>query len=293
MSYFTLVRNISSILTIINCQPKQFIATKRSILDYPGDHSRGKYQATASIWSHEFNSWLGRQTRKARYSPSEKKVPAPNARLYQRPRWAHARDYDEFSFSGWLLIPAVLFLPRCPGNCRASVVRQPVKKFINCCCLLRHWHDETRLGNQWSALKVSASHGLALTRPVMGKSSEQLQPAESLLAVWVKKNDKRHGHCLQPGIGATAQCMRRRGPFVKKECSRVFAAKAVCCSSLLADKGYHWIEGTAWKGESGLFNVYHGGKYDRKTGLLQDLGQIFLKFANLKFKAIPLLWINP
>jgi 2-methylcitrate dehydratase PrpD len=200
------------------------------------------------------------------------KVPALNA-AFINATMGHARDYDDSHFlavahSGVCVLPAALAVAERRGKTSGKELITAVALGIDLM---------NRLGI--SVGLKSAAHGWHNTSVwgIFGATAA----CGKILRLNEEKLINAIGIAYSQASG-TAQCMRDGA--LTKRMQPGFAAKAAVLSALLAEKGYTGSRDSL-EGESGLFRVYHGGKYDR-TLLVAELGKYF-EVCNLKFKAYP------
>jgi 2-methylcitrate dehydratase PrpD len=266
---FTLVRNILN--TDYHTLPAEAVlAAKRSILDTLGTTLAGSTSEGIDMAHELIQDWGGKK--ESTMIAFGEKVPALNA-AFINATMGHARDYDDSHFlavahSGVCVVPAALAIAERRGKTTG-------KDFITAVALGIDLMN--RLGI--SVGLKSAQHGWHNTSVwgIFGATAA----CGKLLNLNEEKMINAMGIAYSQASG-TAQCMRD-GALVKRM-QPGFAAKAAVLSSLLAEKGYTGSRDSL-EGESGLFNVYHDGKYDRKL-LVADLGKYF-EVCNLKFKAYP------
>jgi 2-methylcitrate dehydratase PrpD len=266
---FTLVGNV--LHTDYDRLPAEAVmAAKRSILDTLGTTLAGSTSEGIDIAHGLIHEWGGRK--ESTILAFGEKVPAPNA-AFINGTMGHARDYDDSHFlavahSGVCVLPAALAVAERRGATTGKELVAAVVLGIDLMNRLgisvglksaQHgWHNTS----VWGIFGATAACGKIL----------KLNEAQLINAMGIAYSQ----------AAGTAQCMRD-GALVKRM-QPGFAAKAAVLSSLLAEKGYTGSRDSL-EGESGLFKVYHGGKYDRSL-LVADLGRSF-EVCNLKFKAYP------
>jgi len=266
---FTLVRNILN--TDYHKLPAEAVlAAKRSILDTLGTTLAGSTSEGIDMVHELIHDWGGKK--ESTLIAFGEKVPALNA-AFINATMGHARDYDDSHFlavahSGVCVLPAALAVAERRGKTSGKELITAVALGIDLM---------NRLGI--SVGLKSAAHGWHNTS-VWG-----IFGATAACGKILKLNEEKLINAI--GIAysqasGTAQCMRDGA--LTKRMQPGFAAKAAVLSSLLAEKGYTGSRDSL-EGESGLFRVYHGGKYDR-TLLVAELGKYF-EVCNLKFKAYP------
>jgi len=266
---FTLVRNILN--TDYDKLPAEAVlAAKRSILDTLGTTLAGSTSEGIDMVHELIHDWGGKK--ESTIIAFGEKVPALNA-AFINATMGHARDYDDSHFlavahSGVCVLPAALAVAERRGKTSGKELITAVALGIDLM---------NRLGI--SVGLKSAAHGWHNTS-VWG-----IFGATAACGKILKLNEEKLINAI--GIAysqasGTAQCMRDGA--LTKRMQPGFAAKAAVLSSLLAEKGYTGSRDSL-EGESGLFRVYHGGKYDR-TLLVAELGKYF-EVCNLKFKAYP------
>jgi 2-methylcitrate dehydratase PrpD len=266
---FTLVRNI--LHTDYNKLPAEAVlAAKRSILDTLGTTLAGSTSEGIDMVHELIHDWGGKK--ESTIIAFGEKVPALNAALINA-TMGHARDYDDSHYlavahSGVCVIPAALAVAE---RCRKTTG----KDFVTAVALgidlmsrlgisvglksaAHGWHNTS----VWGIFGATAACGKIL----------RLNEEEMINAMGIAYSQ----------ASGNAQCMRDGA--LTKRMQPGFAAKAAVLSSLLAEKGYTGSRDSL-EGESGLFTVYHGGKYDRSL-LVAELGKYF-EVCNLKFKAYP------
>jgi 2-methylcitrate dehydratase PrpD len=266
---FTLVRNILN--TDYHKLPAEAVlAAKRSILDTLGTTLAGSTSEGIDMVHELIHDWGGKE--ESTLIAFGEKVPALNA-AFINATMGHARDYDDSHFlavahSGVCVLPAALAVAERRGKTSGKELITAVALGIDLM---------NRLGI--SVGLKSAAHGWHNTS-VWG-----IFGATAACGKILKLNEEKLINAI--GIAysqasGTAQCMRDGA--LTKRMQPGFAAKAAVLSALLAEKGYTGSRDSL-EGESGLFRVYHGGKYDR-TLLVAELGKYF-EVCNLKFKAYP------
>ena len=266
---FILVRNILN--TDYHKLPAEAVlAAKRSILDTLGTTLAGSTSEGIDMVHELIHDWGGKK--ESTLIAFGEKVPALNA-AFINATMGHARDYDDSHFlavahSGVCVLPAALAVAERRGKTSGKELITAVALGIDLM---------NRLGI--SVGLKSAAHGWHNTS-VWG-----IFGATAACGKILKLNEEKLINAI--GIAysqasGTAQCMRDGA--LTKRMQPGFAAKAAVLSSLLAEKGYTGSRDSL-EGESGLFRVYHGGKYDR-TLLVAELGKYF-EVCNLKFKAYP------
>ena len=266
---FTLVRNILN--TDYHKLPAEAVlAAKRSILDTLGTTLAGSTSEGIDMVHELIHDWGGKK--ESTLIAFGEKVPALNA-AFINATMGHARDYDDSHFlavahSGVCVLPAALAVAERRGKTSGKELITAVALGIDLM---------NRLGI--SVGLKSAAHGWHNTS-VWG-----IFGATAACGKILKLNEEKLINAI--GIAysqasGTAQCMRDGA--LTKRMQPGFAAKAAVLSALLAEKGYTGSRDSL-EGESGLFRVYHGGKYDR-TLLVAELGKYF-EVCNLKFKAYP------
>ena len=266
---FTLVRNILN--TDYHKLPAEAVlAAKRSILDTLGTTLAGSTSEGIDMVHELIHDWGGKK--ESTIIAFGEKVPALNA-AFINATMGHARDYDDSHFlavahSGVCVLPAALAVAERRGKTSGRDLVAAVALGIDLM---------NRLGI--SVGLKSAAHGWHNTS-VWG-----IFGATAACGKILKLNEEKLINAI--GIAysqasGTAQCMRDGA--LTKRMQPGFAAKAAVLSALLAEKGYTGSRDSL-EGESGLFRVYHGGKYDR-TLLVAELGKYF-EVCNLKFKAYP------
>jgi 2-methylcitrate dehydratase PrpD len=266
---FTLVRNV--INTQYKDLPSEAVqAAKRSILDTLGATLAGSSSEGIGIVHELIHDWGGKK--ESTVIVFGEKVPAPNA-AFLNATMGHARDYDESHYaailhSGVCAFPAALAVAERCGKITG-------KEFINAIVLGIDLMD--RLGI--SVGKKPNVHGWHNTS-VWG-----IFGATAACGKILKLNEEKMINAI--GIAycqASGNTQSMRDGALTKRMQPGFAAKAAVLSSLLAEKGYTGPRDSL-EGESGLFNVYHGGHYDRNL-LTAKLGKFF-EICNLKYKAYP------
>ena len=266
---FTFVRNILN--TDYDKLPAEAVlAAKRSILDTLGTTLAGSTSEGIDMVHELIHDWGGKK--ESTLIAFGEKVPALNA-AFINATMGHARDYDDSHFlavahSGVCVLPAALAVAERRGKTSGKELITAVALGIDLM---------NRLGI--SVGLKSAAHGWHNTS-VWG-----IFGATAACGKILKLNEEKLINAI--GIAysqasGTAQCMRDGA--LTKRMQPGFAAKAAVLSALLAEKGYTGSRDSL-EGESGLFRVYHGGKYDR-TLLVAELGKYF-EVCNLKFKAYP------
>ena len=266
---FSLVRNILN--TDYNNLPAEAVlASKRSLLDTLGTTLAGSTSEGIDMVHELIQDWGGKK--ESTIVAFGEKVPALNA-AFINATMGHARDYDDSHFlavahSGVCVIPAALAVAERRGKTTGKEVITAVALGIDLM---------SRLGI--SVGLKSAAHGWHNTSVwgIFGATAA----CGKILRLNEEKMINAMGIAYSQASG-NAQCMRDGA--LTKRMQPGFAAKAAVLSSLLAEKGYTGSRDSL-EGESGLFKVYHGGKYDRNL-LVAELGKYF-EVCNLKFKAYP------
>ena len=266
---FTLVRNILNI-DYNHLPAEAVLATKRSLLDTLGTTLAGSTSEGIDMVHALIYDWGGKK--ESTMIAFGEKVPALNA-AFINATMGHARDYDDSHFlavahSGVCVIPAALSVAERRGKTTGKELITAVALGIDLM---------SRLGI--SVGLKSAAHGWHNTSVwgIFGATAA----CGKILALNEEKMINAMGIAYSQASG-NAQCMRDGA--LTKRMQPGFAAKAAVLSSLLAEKGYTGSRDSL-EGESGLFTVYHGGKYDRNL-LVAGLGKYF-EVCNLKFKAYP------
>lgn len=246
------------------------LATKRSILDTLGTTLAGSTSDGIKEVYDLISDWGGKE--ESSIIAFGDKVPAINA-AFINATMGHARDYDDSHYvavahSGVCVLPAALAVSERAGNISGKELITAVALGIDLM---------SRLGI--SVGLKSAAHGWHNTSVwgIFGATAACVK----ILKLTVEETIHAFGIAYSQAAG-NAQCMRDGA--LSKRMQPGFAAKAAVLSSLLAEKGYTGSR-NSFEGESGLFKVYHGGKYD-PIPLRADLG-IHFEVSNLKFKAYP------
>ncbi len=253
-------------------EPALVRITKHQILDLLGVAVAGIGQPGPRELLELVQEWGGRE--EAGIIGSRVKVPAPNAAQVNA-ALAHSRDYDDVHESAVMhpgivsIVPALALAERAGGIsgrelitavalgtdmvCRLGLATRPGVSPIQ-----TGWHFTTLYGYPTAALTSGR---------ILGLNEEQMISAFGLAYHQCSGN----GQCVTDGTLA-----KRLGPG--------FAVRGGMTAALMAGKGITGARNSL-EGEQGLFNVYHGGAYDRDL-LVADLGRRF-EGLNVSLKPYP------